>query len=134
MADIKGERNIDLYNAYKRKYESLGKDAKRLLPKDIIIMISEECAPKYYISPERALIGINAICHNEKEILKNKKTYQMYKELYQKYKYFLENNKIGKYLKKYQIIEDIINTPASSFFLEPETMIKLVFKQIKKHG
>ena len=135
MVRIERDSQIDLHedfiNAYNKVLKSLGKMACLVEKSELIFMAINSKAPRYYISYDRARKIISEYykngsfpsCHNNNK--------RMVNELIEKYK---EERKKFPDKRNSLIIEDIIYSEASSFFIARTKAYEILHKYYaKKH-
>lgn len=116
MKTLKQEMYKDLRDIFFKEYKN------HKTYDETALAISKLSAPKYYVSFEYARRIISRI-HKNLPIdvyITNKKRYDMYLELYDKWKKEKTNNFIS--------LHDILETPASSFFLTPITIKNIILR------
>ena len=87
-------------------------------------------APRFYVTFENARRFISMLSRKKKLPLINKNKVAMYKEIYQRY---IKRVKDSSKRYKYVILEQIIEEPAPSFYLDEETFRGIVYKTLRTH-
>lgn len=128
--EVKDQRNRDLYDAYTNALKNLGGNAKYISTRNIIKRVIKGQAPRYYISFERAMRCLSQIENGNPEYISNLNTRKMCLEIYEKYKMAKQCDVFG-YFRKGQLVEQILETSASEFFIAPATAIEVIFHMTK---
>lgn len=99
---------------------------------DIIAAAAAGPAPRFYVSFENARRFVSLIIRGKKIPLLNKKKMAMYEELAKKYiarrKQLRED---GERYVNYVLLEEIIETPAPSFYADAETLRCLFYQYMR---
>ena len=87
-------------------------------------------APRFYVTFENARRFISILSRKKKLPLINPNKVAMYKEIYHRY---IKRVKDSSKRYKYIILEQIIEEPAPSFYLDEETFRGIVYKTLRAH-
>lgn len=116
---MKGE---DVVNAlYKAMSENPGKKILELF--EIARKLE---APRFYVTFDQARRFISMLDRGLELPLKNENKKRMYEELYRRLK-----RKRGDKKKCYQLLEEIITSPAPEFYMDVETFKQVFYKTIR---
>lgn len=92
----------------------------------IVNRIFESPAPKYYVSFEEARRHVSKILRNQPLAISNDLTVKTYKDLAEKVKEY--NIKHNKNIISFDCLLDILDSPASSFYLSKYTILDIISK------
>ena len=83
-------------------------------------------APRFYVTFDDARRLVSMLDRGLELPLKNENKKRMYKELYSRL-----NKKHGDKKKCYQLLEEIITSPAPEFYMDAETFKQVFYKTIR---
>ncbi|MBQ2065003.1 MAG: hypothetical protein II455_02895 [Paludibacteraceae bacterium] len=126
--DLKELRNRTIFNEYVRRLKE--GDCRRS-PRLLIRQIVNNEAPQYYISFERAARLLCLYEENRQHLIKSDTLREQIGELYKKYRMIKDSDVYNVYTKS-QILETILQTRATSYFVNYKTMINIIFRMLKK--
>lgn len=87
-------------------------------------------APRFYVTFENARRFISMLARKKKLPLINSNKLAMYKEIYRRY---VQRIKDDSRRYKYMILEQIIEEPAPSFYLDEDTFRGIVYRTLRAH-
>jgi hypothetical protein len=96
--------------------------------KEVIEKAVKESAPRFFVNYESARRLISLMARKKKLPMINKNKLEMYKEIYRRY---LKRVKENGAEHKYMILEQIIQEPAPSFYLDEQTFRGIVYKTLR---
>lgn len=109
---------------------------------DIFKRMENAPAPQYYATVENARRFIAIIAKGKKALpLTNERKRQMYFDIYKRWQedcnkrgieYLRSGGSFGYFANTSNITEDFLAKPASSFYLDFETMRQIVYRELKK--
>lgn len=114
----------DFYNSYKKVLAS----SSYIKLRDIVRKAINSPAPRFYVSPERALAVIQKIKKGESIAYMSESRKDMYSEIFNRVHSYLEAN---PYLSIREAIRKVINSPAPKFYINEGTAI-VTLHYIKK--
>ena len=114
----------DFYNSYKKVLAS----SSYIKLRDIVRKAISSPAPRFYVSPERALAVIQKIKKGESIAYMSESRRDMYTEIYNRVQSLLETN---PYFSIKEAIRKVINSPAPKFYINEGTAI-VTLHYIKK--
>lgn len=121
-------RKQDVVNCF---FESL-KEVRKTKPfasqGEIIKHAASKNAPRFYITFENARRFTSLLLRKKKLPHINRNKLEMYKEIYRRY---LKRVKENGAEHKYMILEQIIQEPAPSFYLDEQTFRGIVYKTLR---
>lgn len=131
MTDIE-QRNQALIEAYQKKLKQhiiAGHSITHMPLKNFIHEVINSGAPRYYISIEYARRII--LCMKKGENIRlGKSRKKLYEDFYQEY--LKQQQKLKGYYQ-YAIIQQTINTPAPSFYLQTRQAMNIIWNTQKTH-
>ena len=129
------DSQIELYNdfmeAYDRTVKSLGKMACLVEKSELIKLTINSQAPRYYISPDRARAIVIKYNSEGKVNSCYECNNRMINEFIEKYK---ENAKSNPNKSMSSIVEEIVYSSASSFFISRTKAYEILHKYYAKGG
>lgn len=131
---VKGDvRELRKQDVLKSFFESL-KEVKKRKPyatqEEVIRHAVNSKAPRFYVTFENARRFVSLLSRKKKLPLINHNKLAMYKEIYRRYLQRVKEN--GKRYR-YIILEEIIEEPAPSFYLDEDTFRGIVYKTLRAH-
>lgn len=124
---ISQQRKKDILNAFLDGIKSFGKYSVSI--DDVIAKVMSSGAPRFYVTIENAKRNISLINRGKTLPLRNKNKIEMYLEIFRRYKEL--SNKLG--INDYNLLEEIINSPAPSFYCHPKTFRETIYKYHKEN-
>ena len=125
---IREERKHDVVNCFFESLRELRKTKPYVTQEEVIHHAASREAPRFYVTFENARRFVSMLMRKKKLPLMNLNKIRMYKEIYHRYlKRVKDCNKRYKYL----ILEQIIEEPAPSFYLDEETFRGIVYKSLR---
>lgn len=118
-------RKNDVLHAYHNSMKSLGCIASYTSQETIISNAMKMGAPRFYTTFEKARRFVSLLERNRKLPLSNSNKIDMYNEIHRRYQECKKNGCIG-----YSVLENIINQPAPSFYMNATTFRDLVYKKL----
>lgn len=122
------ERTEDLISSYSRCVESLGYNARFMNTRDIITLVVNSEAPRYYCSFDEAYRVVSRIIKGKQVKRKSALNQRMYIEIAQRVKLFQENYKVNLRVA----LTEVLYTPASCYFVGVACAMYLINGRIKK--
>ena len=123
-------RKQDVVNCF---FESL-KEVRKTKPfasqGEIIKHAASKNAPRFYITCENARRFTSLLLRKKKLPHINRNKLEMYKEIYRRYLKWVKENGADH---KYMILEQIIQEPAPSFYLDEQTFRGIVYRTLRAH-
>ena len=124
-------RNIRKQDVVKSFFESL-KEVRKTKPyatqEEIIRHAVKSKAPRFYVTFENARRFVSLLSRKKKLPLINSNKLEMYKEIYHRY---VKRVKDCSKRYKYIILEQIIEEPAPSFYLDEQTFRGILYKTLR---
>lgn len=128
IKNVRDMRKQDVVNCF---FESL-KEVRKTKPfasqGEIIKHAASKNAPRFYITFENARRFTSLLLRKKKLPHINRNKLEMYKEIYRRY---LKRVKENGAEHKYMILEQIIQEPAPSFYLDEQTFRGIVYKTLR---
>ena len=106
------------------------KDNPNISLGEVIKEAVKSSAPRLYVSFENTRRFISLLARKKRLPIKNSNRVAMYKEIYHRY---IKRVKDSSKRYKYIILEQIIEEPAPSFYLDEETFRGIVYKTLRAH-
>ena len=125
---IREERKHDVVDCFFESLRELRKTRPYVTQEEVIHHASNREAPRFYVTFENARRFVSMLMRKKKLPLMNLNKIRMYKEIYHRY---LERVKDCNKRYKYLILEQIIEEPAPSFYLDEETFRGIVYKSLR---
>ena len=126
-------RDIRKQDVVKSFFESL-KEVRKTKPyatqEEIIRHAVKSKAPRFYVTFENARRFVSLLSRKKKLPLINSNKLAMYKEIYRRY---VQRMKDDSKRYKYMILEQIIEEPAPSFYLDEDTFRGIVYRTLRAH-
>ena len=126
-------RDIRKQDVVKSFFESL-KEVRKTKPyatqEEIIRHAVKSKAPRFYVTFENARRFVSLLSRKKKLPLINSNKLAMYKEIYRRY---VQRMKDDSRRYKYMILEQIIEEPAPSFYLDEDTFRGIVYRTLRAH-
>ena len=128
--DVRDIRKRDVLNSFFESLKEVRKTKPYATQDEIIRHAVKGKAPRFYVTFENARRFVSLLSRKKKLPLINSNKQAMYKEIYRRYIQRVKDN--GKRYK-YIVLEQIIEEPAPSFYLDTETFRGIVYKTLRKH-
>ena len=128
--DVRDIRKRDVLNSFFESLKEVRKTRPYATQDEIIKHAVKSKAPRFYVTFENARRFVSLLSRKKKLPLINRNKLAMYKEIYHRYLQRVKDN--GKRYK-YIVLEQIIEEPAPSFYLDTETFRGIVYKTLRKH-
>lgn len=125
---IREERKHDVVDCFFESLRELRKTRPYVTQEEVIHHAANCEAPRFYVTFENARRFVSMLMRKKKLPLMNLNKIRMYKEIYHRY---LERVKDCNKRYKYLILEQIIEEPAPSFYLDEETFRGIVYKSLR---
>ena len=125
---VRDIRRQDIIDSFFNSLKELRKTRPFVTQNEVIEHAARSTAPRFYVTFENARRFVSLLMRGKRLPIVNKNKVEMYKEIYRRYKARLKDcNKRYKYL----ILEQIIEEPAPSFYLDEETFRGIVYKSLR---
>lgn len=121
-------RRQDVVNSFFDSLKELRKTRPYASQSEIIEHASKSSAPRFYVTFENARRFISLLMRGKKLPITNKNKIAMYKEIFRRYKEKVKNVE-ARY--KYIILENIIEEPAPSFYIDEETFRGILYRSLR---
>lgn len=118
-------RDRDIIDAYFDSMKNVKCTSPYVSRDSIINDMMKKPAPRFYITYDSARKNVSLLCKGKKLPFTNRNKIRMYSDIY---RLFLQQKADNK---GYMILEDIITSPAPSFYIESFTMGDIVYKALK---
>ena len=123
-------RRQDVVNSFFDSLKELRKTRPYASQSEIIEHASKSSAPRFYVTFENARRFISLLMRGKKLPITNKNKIAMYKEIFRRYKEKVKNVE-ARY--KYIILENIIEEPAPSFYIDEETVRGILYRSLRSN-
>ncbi|MBR4065800.1 MAG: hypothetical protein IKJ97_03510 [Bacteroidaceae bacterium] len=123
-------RRQDVVNSFFDSLKELRKTRPYASQSEIIEHASKSSAPRFYVTFENARRFISLLMRGKKLPITNKNKIAMYKEIFRRYKEKVKNVE-ARY--KYIILENIIEEPAPSFYIDEETFRGILYRSLRSN-
>ena len=123
-------RKKDVLNSFFESLREVRKTRPYATQYEVIKHAVNMKAPRFYVTFENARRFISILSRKKKLPLINPNKVAMYKEIYHRY---IKRVKDSSKRYKYIILEQIIEEPAPSFYLDEETFRGIVYKTLRAH-
>lgn len=128
IEDVRDIRKKDVLNSFFESIKEVRKTKPFATQEDIIRHAARSKAPRFYVTFENARRFVSLLMRKKKLPLTNSNKLDMYKEIYRRY---IKRVKESGIRYKYVILEQIIEEPAPSFYLNEETFRGIVYKTLR---
>ena len=128
--NVRNRRKQDVVNCFFESLKEVRKSKPYATQDEVIRHAVNSKAPRFYVTFENARRFISMLSRKKKLPLVNKNKVAMYKEIYHRY---IKRVKDSSKRYKYVILEQIIEEPAPSFYLDEETFRGIVYKTLRAH-
>ena len=126
MTYIEQDKETDILKAYEAAITAFGRNARFASRKDLIDTAITYGAPRFYVSFEVARRIISIMNRGGKPYFANKYKRLMYTEIFKRFKEL--TNRKGSY----KALQEILKSPAPSFFIDRYQFARIIYRQIKK--
>ena len=123
-------RKKDVLNSFFESLREVRKTRPYATQYEVIKHAVKRKAPRFYVTFENARRFISILSRKKKLPLINPNKVAMYKEIYHR---SIKRVKDSSKRYKYIILEQIIEEPAPSFYLDEETFRGIVYKTLRAH-
>ena len=126
--DVREIRKQDVVNSFFESLKEVRKTRPYATQDEVIKHAAKRKAPRFYVTFENARRFVSLLSRKKKLPLINSNKLAMYKEIYRRY---MQRVKDCSKRYKYVILEQIIEEPAPSFYLDEETFRGIVYKTLR---
>lgn len=127
---VREARKQDVVKSFFESIKEVRKTKPHATQEEIIRHAAKSEAPRFYVTFENARRFISLMSRKKKLPLINANKLAMYKEIYRRY---VQRVKDCSKRYKYIILEQIIEEPAPSFYLDEETFRGIVYRTLRTH-
>ena len=127
---VREQRKQDVIDCFFDTLKEMRKTRPYVTNNEIIEEATRQTAPRFYVTFENARRFISLLSRKKKLPLINDNKLSMYKEIYRRY---INRVKDCSKRYKYLILENIIEEPAPSFYLDEETFRGIVYKTLRRN-
>ena len=124
---LKEQMHKDIRELYTNIIKCHGANMEYIPRKAIISIIQESAAPRYYISAQNASRYVLMYYRADKRIM-NYRHLDMVKDLADGYERLRKSH---PYTPKSMLWEQLVDSPAPRYYLEPETIVKIIYNHDK---
>lgn len=128
---VREMRKRDVINSFFDSMKELRKTKPFATQNEVIEHAVKSKAPRFYVTFENARRFVSLLMRKKELPITNKNKAEMYRELYRRYR---ERAKDLDARYKYVILEEIIEEPAPSFYLDEETFRGIVYKTLRNNS
>ena len=128
--DVREIRKQDVLNSFFESLKEVRKTKPYATHDEVIKHAVKKKAPRFYVTFENARRFISMLARKKKLPLINSNKLAMYKEIYRRY---MQRVKDESNRYKYVILEQIIEEPAPSFYLDEDTFRGIVYRTLRTH-
>ena len=126
---VRQMRKDDVTRAFFAAMKEVRKTNPLATQNDIIEQAVHSSAPRFYVTFENARRYISLMLRKKSIPIVNKNKLEMYNEIYRRYlKRLHESREHTRFL----ILENIIEEPAPSFYIDEETFKGIVYKTLRE--
>lgn len=125
---VRETRKQDVVESFFESLKEVRKTRPYATQEEVIRHAVKKEAPRFYVTFENARRFVSLLARNKKLPLINRNKLAMYKEIYKRY---LQRVKDCSKRYKYIILEQIIEEPAPSFYLDEETFRSIVYRALR---
>ncbi len=125
---VRETRKQDVVESFFESLKEVRKTKPYATQEEVIRHAVKKEAPRFYVTFENARRFVSLLARNKKLPLINSNKLAMYKEIYRRY---LQRVKDCSKRYKYIILEQIIEEPAPSFYLDEETFRSIVYRALR---
>ncbi len=128
--NVREIRKQDVLNSFFESLKEVRKTKPYATQDEVIKHAVKKKAPRFYVTFENARRFISMLARKKKLPLINSNKLAMYKEIYRRY---MQRMKDESNRYKYVILEQIIEEPAPSFYLDEDTFRGIVYRTLRTH-
>ena len=128
--DVREIRKQDVLNSFFESLKEVRKTKPYATQDEVIKHAVKMKAPRFYVTFENARRFVSMLARKKKLPLINSNKLAMYKEIYHRY---VQRMKDDSKRYKYMILEQIIEEPAPSFYLDEDTFRGIVYRTLRAH-
>lgn len=129
IEDVRDIRKQDVVNSFFESLKEVRKSKPYATQDEVIKHAVNRKAPRFYVTFENARRFVSMLARKKKLPLINSNKLAMYKEIYHRYMQRVKDT--GKRYK-YIILEQIIEEPAPSFYIDEETFRGIVYRALRE--
>lgn len=130
-SSVREARRQDILDTFFNTMKESRKTRPYITQGEVIELASKSSAPRFYVTFENARRFVSLLMRGKKLPIVNKNKQEMYKEIYRRYKAKVKDAN-ARY--KYIILEDIIEEPAPSFYIDGETFRGIIYTTLRKNS
>ena len=128
--NVRDIRKQDVLNSFFESLKEVRKNKPYATQDEVIKHAVKSKAPRFYVTFENARRFVSLLSRKKKLPLMNSNKLAMYKEIYRRY---AQRVKDCSKRYKYVILEQIIEEPAPSFYLDEQTFRGIVYRTLRAH-
>ena len=128
---VRDIRRQDVVNSFFGSLRELRKTRPFVSQSEVIEHASKSSAPRFYVTFENARRFVSLLLREKELPITNKNKIEMYKEIYRRYR---EQVKDSDARYKFLILENIIEEPAPSFYIDEETFRGIVYTTLRSNS
>ena len=128
--NVRDIRKQDVLNSFFESLKEVRKNKPYATQDEVIKHAVKSKAPRFYVTFENARRFVSLLSRKKKLPLMNSNKLAMYKEIYRRY---AQRVKDCSKRYKYVILEQIIEEPAPSFYLDEQTFRGIVYRTLRTH-
>ncbi len=126
---VRKMRKEDVTKAFFETMREVRKSNPQATQNDIIEQAAKCKAPRFYVTFENARRYISLMVRKKRVPIVNKNKMEMYKEIYRRYIKRIQESSCPY---RFIVLENIIEEPAPSFYLDEETFRGIVYKTLRE--
>ena len=126
--NVRDMRKQDVLNSFFESMKEVRKTRPFASQDEIIKHAASKKAPRFYVTFENARRFTSLLLRKKKLHHINSNKLEMYKEIYHRY---IKRVKESSKRYKYVVLEQIIEEPAPSFYLDEQTFRGIVYKTLR---
>ena len=123
---VNRQKEKDIFAAYEKAISFFGENARYITKTAIIEKAMTFPAPRFYTTYEMARRHVSMLNRGARILRTNKNKVAMFKAIFERFKELKKDER-----KDYSILEQIINEPAPSFFVDKAQFKKIIYRQLK---
>lgn len=128
---VRDTRKQDIIDSFFKTLKEQRKTRPFITQNEVIEQAAKGSAPRFYVTFENARRFVSLLMRGKRLPIVNKNKVEMYKEIYRRYRKQAQECD-SRY--KYLILEDIIEEPAPSFYIDEETFRGIVYRALRSNG
>ncbi len=129
IQSVRKMRKNDVTRAFFETMKKVRKDNPLATQNDVIEQAVKSEAPRFYVTFENARRYVSLMARKKQIPIVNKNKLEMYKEIYRRY---LKRIRESSEHYRFVILENIIEEPAPSFYLDEETFKGIVYRTLRE--